>query len=194
MARKSLNGNNIYLRKDGRWEGRRRIGVKNGKTVFSYIYAASYEEAVHKLEELAVRQTAEPFVQENGSFQNIAREWLELQRPQLKPASLSSYMNILNSYLEPQFGSRNISDISRAEFTAFFCKLLECGGSGQNGLSPSTVSTILTVAKNILHYASREKGITVADIQGIPVRQPRQKPVTLSREQQAACSTGFIRI
>lgn len=120
MARKSLNGNNIYLRKDGRWEGRRKIGVKNGKTAFSYIYAASYEEAVRKLEELAVRQTAPHSVQETVSFQNIAREWLDIQKPFLKPASISSYMNILNSYLGPQFGSRNISDISRAEFTAFF--------------------------------------------------------------------------
>lgn len=57
MARKSLKGNNIYLRKDGRWEGRLRVGTVNGKTVFTYIYAASYEEAVSKLSKLALKQS-----------------------------------------------------------------------------------------------------------------------------------------
>lgn len=192
MARKSLTGNNIYLRKDGRWEGRLRTGTENGKTVFTYIYAGSYEEAAQKLSEIADQKAQTVSCQDGNSFRCIANEWLELQKPQLKPASLSSYTNILNAYLLPRFGDRNISEISRAEFTSLVCGLLECGGPMQKGLAPCTVSTIMTVAKNILHYASREKGLSVADICGIPVRQEKREPATLSRDEQALLVTRLL--
>lgn len=48
MARR---GENIYKRKDGRWEGRYVIGRKpNGRTAFSYIYGKTYTEVKKKLE------------------------------------------------------------------------------------------------------------------------------------------------
>lgn len=184
MARKSHTGNNIYLRKDGRWEGRHRTGTKNGKTVYAYIYASSYDEAVRKLSEITIEQEKHDFPQDKNTFRYIANEWMELQKLQLKPASLSSYTNILNAYLNPYLGDRNISEISRSDFTVLVCNLLECGGSLQKGLSAGTVSTILTVAKNIFHYASREKGLSVADIQGIPVKQGKQDPTALTKEAQ----------
>lgn len=185
MARKSLTGNNIYLRKDGRWEGRRRIGTRNGKTIFAYIYANSYEEAVYKLSKITAQQRKLDLAENGNLFRCIANEWMELQKPQLKPASVSSYTNILNTYLLPRFGGRDISDIGRLEFTSFVCELLEWGGPLQKGLSTSTVSIILTVAKNILLYASREKGLSVADIRGIPVRQDKNESPVLSKEDQA---------
>ena len=48
----SKKGENIYKRKDGRWEGRYvRVYGENGKTKYGYIYAATYREAKQKLEE-----------------------------------------------------------------------------------------------------------------------------------------------
>ncbi len=181
MARKSQTGNNIYLRKDGRWEGRHRTGTENGKTIYIYIYGDSYDEALQKLNKIAARQE-DPG--DKNSFQRIAREWLELQKPQLKPASLSSYTNIINSYLIPRFGDSQITDISRGEVTALVRELLDRGGGSQQGLSASTVNTILTVTRNIFYYASREKGLSVADIHGIPVKQVRNDAPTLSKEEQ----------
>lgn len=124
---------------------------------------------------------------ENGnSFRQIAGEWMEMQKFQLKPASLSSYTNILNAYLLPRFEDRDISEIGRAEFTALACDLMKHGGPLHKGLSASTVNTVLTVAKNILHYASREKGLSVADLYGIPVKQETNTPATLTRKEQTA--------
>lgn len=185
MARKSATGNNIYLRKDGRWEGRLRIGTVNGKTIFSYIYAASYEEAVDKLSRLTSKQPETDFHQTKNSFQNIANEWMALQRVRLKPSSISSYTNILNSYLIPRFGDRDISDIRRSEFIAFVYGLLESRESVKKGLSTSTVNTILTVSKGILRYAAREKELIVADICGIPLKKTRGEPSFLSETEQS---------
>ncbi len=184
MARKSPTGNNIYLRKDGRWEARLRTGKENGRTVFTYVYAGSYEEAVKKLSEIVEEQRQMAIIRDKNSFRFIANEWLELQKPFLKPASLSSYTNIISSHLNPRLGDRCVSEISRADITALARELLECGGKAGQGLSANTVNTILTVAKSIFHYASRERRISIADIQGISAKQARNDPPTLSREDQ----------
>lgn len=185
MARRSHTGNNIYQRKDGRWEGRLRTGTVNGRTVFSYIYAGSYEEAARKLSELIQKTSGSESRQTEHSFRTIAGEWMMLQKPRLKPASLSSYTNILNSYLFPSFGDRAISTIGRTEFISFAYGLMKCTSAGQKGLSASTVSTILTVSKSLLRYASQEKGLAVADICGISVRQSKNESPFLSKEEQA---------
>lgn len=39
-------GENIYKRKDGRWEGRYiKARSKTGKAVYGYVYAPTYKEA-----------------------------------------------------------------------------------------------------------------------------------------------------
>ena len=42
-------GENIYKRKDGRWEGRYIKCHINGKAQYGYIYAKSYKEAKERL-------------------------------------------------------------------------------------------------------------------------------------------------
>lgn len=46
-------GENIYKRKDGRWEGRYIKGHSGGKTQYGYVYARTYAEAKRKLAEQA---------------------------------------------------------------------------------------------------------------------------------------------
>lgn len=42
-------GENIYKRKDGRWEGRYIKGHSCGKTQYGYVYARTYAETKQKL-------------------------------------------------------------------------------------------------------------------------------------------------
>lgn len=59
----SRQGENIYKRKDGRYEGRYVIGkLENGKTRFGYIYGYHYADVQHRLMEkkLARLQRARP--------------------------------------------------------------------------------------------------------------------------------------
>lgn len=45
-------GENIYKRKDGRWEGRYiKARSKTGKAVYGYVYAPTYKEAKRKRSE-----------------------------------------------------------------------------------------------------------------------------------------------
>ena len=47
----SRRGENIFKRKDGRWEGRYKSGIsETGKTKYSSIYAHTYLECSQKLQ------------------------------------------------------------------------------------------------------------------------------------------------
>ena len=49
----SRKGENIYKRKDNRWEGRYKVGYnENGKAKYKSVYAKSYSEVKRKLIEL----------------------------------------------------------------------------------------------------------------------------------------------
>lgn len=53
----SRRGENIFKRKDGRWEGRYKSGLnEKGKTKYSSVYARTYRECSQKLQE-AKRKT-----------------------------------------------------------------------------------------------------------------------------------------
>ena len=48
-------GKNIYLRKDGRWEGRYQRERVNGKIKYGSVFGKTYEEAEQKLEILKAK-------------------------------------------------------------------------------------------------------------------------------------------
>lgn len=179
----SKQGKNIYKRKDGRWEGRYIKCRIDGKAKYGYVFGKTYEDAEAKLEQATLQK---PKVKEtaNETFENISKEWLETQKPELKPSSVSKYRNTLNTYLIPQFGNQEIADISRGDVSTFSRELLISGGSKAEGLAPKTINGILSVLKNIFEYASREKSVTTADIKDISVKQPQKPMRILSIDEQ----------
>ena len=125
---------------------------------------------------------------ESGTFGAISCEWLRFLRPQLKQASIAKYITVLTSHLLPTFQDYKIEEIQRSDVTALIRELLASGGKKSDGLSPKSVATVRSVLKNILDYASREKGICVADINGIPIKQPQKQMRILSRAEQEKLS------
>ena len=51
------HGENIYKRKDGRWEGRYKPDGASQK--YKYVYASTYKEAKEKLAELKINKLSE---------------------------------------------------------------------------------------------------------------------------------------
>lgn len=153
MARK---GKNIYQRKDGRWEGRYVKGRIDGKIQYGYVFGKSYEEVERKLTE--VTNAVASAINSDILFSDAASDWLNHNKPQLKPASVARYTNILNSYLLPLFGETAIREIGKNDVQDFGNELLVSGGVHADGLAPKTVNSILSVMKNVFDYASSEKG------------------------------------
>ena len=48
-------GKNIYLRKDGRWEGRYFKGKVDGRTKYGSVFGKTYEETENKLMAVLVK-------------------------------------------------------------------------------------------------------------------------------------------
>lgn len=180
-------GKNIYLRKDGRWEGRYSKNRVNGNIQYGYVFGGTYEEVEKKLVEI-VTHAVNPEINPIRTFASLSEEWLQLQEPQLKASSVAKYSNIMQSYLIPQFGEGAISSISRNDVMLFSRKLLTLGGAKAEGLSPKTVNSTLSVLKNIFDFAMREKGLEVADIKDISVKQPQKPMRILSRNEQQRLS------
>lgn len=184
-------GKNIYLRKDGRWEGRYPKGHKDGKIQYGYVFGKSYEETVRKLEEALQKiNDDKPCVSE--SFESLSKEWLQVQSPELKPSSIAKYSNTMHSYLAPKFGAQDICDISRNDVILFSKYLLASGGIKGNGLAPKTVNSTLSVLKNIFEYVRREKNFMVAEISDISVKQPQKPMRILSRNEQQRLSQFLL--
>ena len=78
-------GENIYKRKDGRWEGRYIKDRKaSGKAVYGYIYARTYHDVKYRLreaEQVCCRYSSENcnISKSKERFSEIAVNWLENQ-------------------------------------------------------------------------------------------------------------------
>jgi len=100
-------GENIYFRKDGRWEGRYAVGRRNnGKIKYGYIYGKSYQEVESRL--LPLKQSAKKMLQLYGKSLMLYEEWVSkwktIIQTTVKTSTFSDYCYKLNRYLLPYFG------------------------------------------------------------------------------------------
>lgn len=184
-------GENIYKRKDGRWEGRYIKCRINGNARYGYVYARSYKEVKDKLlsaaETAHMEQGQTRDIQTRGAeicFADAAAEWLAARKPQLKESSIVKYMNILEGNLLPAFAQSEVFQISREDIRGFSNRLLVSGGVKGKGLSPKTVADILSVLKNILKYSAREGGYPETDFEDLFIKQPQKPMRILSHAEQ----------
>ena len=79
----SRKGENIYKRKDNRWEGRYIKCYDNeGRKKYGYIYGASYAEAKERLQKVK-GELSLGIVRESGTNKRLgafALEWLKINR------------------------------------------------------------------------------------------------------------------
>lgn len=179
-------GKNIYLRKDGRWEGRYPKSRLNGKIQYGYVFGRTYEDVESRLNEVLRSLTSAET--DAATFEGISSEWLLSLKPQIKASSVAKYTNILKSYLNPHFGDESICVIARGDVMLYSRELLTSGGVKSNGLAPKTVNSIISVMKGIFEYAEREKYLKVADIRDISVKQPQKPMRILSMSEQQRLS------
>lgn len=112
----SRKGENIYKRKDGRWEGRYiKSRTCTGKIVYGYVYAKTYREVKAKLREKALSYNAQPVVSVAASsalFSEIASDWFANIGLQTKESTRNKYHNILCDYILPEYGERTLDSIT----------------------------------------------------------------------------------
>lgn len=193
MARK---GENIYARKDGRWEGRYIIErMASGKYRYGYVYAGTYRETRERLLQKKLdlihckKEQVSPSASEPVALEQLAVDWLAKQKSQIKESSYVKYQNLIAKYLIPQIRELQPQELT-SERLEIFCKtLLSSGGRHHSGLSAKTVSDILSVTRAILRYSASKGYVISCDFSVISFKQPSKNLRILSRlEQQKLCS------
>lgn len=183
-------GENIYKRKDGRWEGR-YIKPRScaGKTAYGYVYGKTYRETKAKLHKAALYFGSEAAPETDSDlFASVAMEWFDQIRLQTKESTGNRYWNLLHSYILPIYGEQPLEHIT-CDFMESHCNaLLLSGGRKGTGLSPKTVADILSVVRSIIKYAIKKGKNVPCDGNGVRVKQRPRGMRVLSRSEQEKLS------
>lgn len=188
-------GENIYKRKDGRWEGRYiKDRAPDGKALYGYVYARSYREVKAKMNHSPIMVSVPVPVIPNAdisgriSLQVIADDWFAAIQPQVKESTSVKYRNLLNTYILPELGKMMLCDMTHDRIEAYCNSLLLSGGDKRNGLSPKTVSDVLALLRNLLRFAARTGKMPPCDGSSVQIKNTQKELRIFSRmEQERLC-------
>lgn len=150
----SRTGDNIYKRKDGRWEARYIKGYTlQGKIKYGYCYAKTYREVKEKLFILksSANQNSDQSRSIKTKFSDICDEWLKIKTKKIKVSTLTKYSTAINNHIKPILGGYMICNLNTRVISDFSDYLLI-----DKGLSAKTVKDILTLLKSIVSYLSKD--------------------------------------
>ncbi|MBD5143030.1 MAG: tyrosine-type recombinase/integrase [Ruminococcus sp.] len=179
MARR---GENIYKRKDGRYEGRYPSGyAQDGKTKYRSVYAKSYQEVKEKL--LKLKADKQQF-QSAGKLtvKILFEEWLCAIKFRVKSSTYANYQMKVNKHILPIFGGLRYENLSAQMIHDFIQKKIS------SGLSPKYVSDIVIVFKTMTKYVSRVHRFRnlIADVI-LPKLQKKETQLFSENQQKQLC-------
>ena len=172
-------GENIYKRKDGRYEGRYIKGYEsNGKAQFGYVYSKSYREVKDKLIKLkAEKEHKTVTMSSNLKLSDWLDIWMESQT-HVKRSTKTVYLSYANKHIKPELGKLLLKKLNKKIIQNFIDKLSE-------ELSPKTVRTVFSMLRLCLN-AAYEDGLVDNVTNNIRLPKAITKEVrVLSKNEQA---------
>ena len=179
MARR---GENIYKRKDGRWEGRYKCGYNDyGKAKYHSVYGHSYAEVRSKLVPLKMNVTA-PQTTCRLTVKELFDEWLSAVKLRVKLSTYANYQMKVEKHIMPEFGGLRYDSLTVQMINSYIQKKLD------GGLSAKYVSDIIIVFKTMAKYISKIHGFRniLADV-SLPKVQKKEKPLLSYTQQWQLC-------
>lgn len=171
----SKKGENIYKRKDGRWEGRYiKCYDGDGKPKYGYLYGKTYSEVKSKLcdAQANLKNGVLPTKGTSPLYNEILAAWLQSARINVKESTYMRYKHLVDRHIAQILGKYPVSKISSQLVERFVDDKLKNGRlDGCGGLSPKTVTDIITIIKSSMEYASYN-GISVqCNLKSCPSRK-----------------------
>lgn len=177
MARK---GENIYKRKDGRWEGRyiKSRDVQN-RAVYGYVYAHSYGELKQKLN--AAKGDTKNEIKSNNNLHTFSEWidlWLERKQASVKESTYVRYKNNIEKHIRPSLGNLNTELIDTETLQRFVSEKIS------GGLSEKTITDIIIILKNILKYSKANGEHINCDFSQIVIKRKFHEMRVLSIDEE----------
>lgn len=148
-------GENVFKRKDGRWEARYIKGrTSDGKAIYGYVYEKTYRDVKLKRKK-AVEMLSEPVLKfPDKNYGELTDFWLNMVKPNLKESTYQTYKRHLNYHITPFLGSLRINTMTRLDIMNFITHCLKNGKlNGTGGLSPKTTTELLNIIKQTFKFA-----------------------------------------
>lgn len=182
MAR---HGENIYKRKDGRWEGRYIKGYDvDGKAIPGYIYGKTYKEAKEKLTLAKANiQKAQKPISSDMTVAMWFEKWLESQK-RIKRSSYTTYSSNINKHIKKRLGKIKLKLLTDEHIQTFVDNI-------SNELAPKSVRSVFSVLRLGLTDAF-EKKLTIELCRKIKLPKVKRKEVKVFNKAEQKALEQYI--
>lgn len=166
MPKRRPSGDGMVRKRttDGRWEGRIVVGHKeNGLPIYQTVLASTQKELTSKLNSYRESFKGVNLTEDSRmSLGSWLDKWLDEHMAfTLRPSTFKGYRHIINDYIKPHLGGKQIYAVTTADIQKMYNALkkngkLRVGADGEKGLSGSTVRSVHMVLHEAMEYALRE--------------------------------------
>ena len=181
-------GENIYKRKDGRWEGRYiKCYNAGGKAQYAYVYGRTFSDVKQKMLESRIAHVQGKDDKNcNTKYKDIMQDWLSMSKMRIKESTYSRYVHLANTHILPYLGDLTLDRLSTQVVEKHIVFLLSDGRTdGNGGLAPKTTSDILTIIKGSIDYAKVSGHQVNCYLDRLIIKKTQVEMRVLSTEEQS---------
>ncbi len=151
------HGENIFKRKDNRWEGRFICGRNEiGKARYRSVYAHSYAECRQRLNAL---KTSTEIPGKKITVSRLFETWLENRKNSVKQSTYVNYKTLYDNHIKDFIGGMPCENITGDILNKYASYLLESGNLYGGGLAVKSVMAVLIILKSMFDYGNSEYGL-----------------------------------
>ncbi len=168
-------GENIFKRKDGRWEARyvKEITLEGTKK-YGSVYAKTYREVKAK-QLVCINQPITGARKSSVTVDDIMWEWLAHNKNQLKISSYQRYFTTIKNHISKQVGKIQIKHLTACTIEKFTDELLI-----NKNLSRETVNHVLIVLGMGLGFAKTQYQAAAPDIHLLKLTKTKTRVLSVS--------------
>ncbi len=178
-------GENIHLRKDGRYEGRYiKARTADGKAVWGYVYSKQYAEVKEILLQKKAESSFYALRSDNPTFESLSCMWLSSISASIKASTISHYRYTLHHYILPVLGAYSIKSLTEAVLEQGLLQIIVPASTVHKPLGSCMARECLTMVRRICRYASHLRLIRPMEIDIKLPCVPLNRERTLTQKQQ----------
>ena len=190
----SKKGENIYKRKDGRWEGRYiKFYDENSKPKYGYIYGHTYTEVKNKLLLNKVDIVNESTEVKTILYSQILEQWLNSVKINVKESTYVRYCGLVNNHIIQYLGKYPVSKISTMQIETYIRLQLQSGQvKNAQPLSSKTVNDIHTVIKSSMEYAKYNGYTVICNLSKVTIKKTDKEMRILNQDEQTKLTQFLV--
>ncbi len=175
-------GENIYKRKDGRWEARYVKEITaDGRKKYGSVYADNYKDVKAKQQQYLLQPVNVVSNAANLTVKTLITEWLDSIKNHIKPTTYQKYESVCRNHIMKEIGSVLVKLISNYTIIHFTNRLKS------KKLSSKSINDILIILSSAFKYAEETYGITTPRIRYL--KEEKKDIRVLSANEQMQLTT-----